>query len=426
VPSTLFVVGLVFAVLTAISLRPPYRPGTIALAAWLPAWLVTELPVHFAVALVGVTATMIATGALAAPIGWAGLTLAGLALAGLTVHVRNALRAAALVDDALITGLGAEALRAGARDPGLPPPRHLGPFDLAMVFPFRPRAVERLRNCEYHRIGRRRLCLDIYRARDPERRRPDAPVFLYVHGGGWVIGHKGQQGRLLAHRLADAGWIVVSINYRLSPWATFPDHLIDVKRAIRWVREHVAEYGGDPGFVVIGGGSAGAHLASLAALTPNITEYQREFPEVDTALQGCVAFYGIYDFADRDRAFRHRAFRNLLLERIVMKRRFADAPEEFDKASPRWRVGDHAPPFMILHGTGDSLAPFAAAQRFRDELRRVTHAPVVWVELPGAQHAFEVFPSLRAAAAVRGVEQFCDAIHATRARDTQSARACQP
>jgi acetyl esterase/lipase len=428
VPATLFVIGLVFAVLVANSHRPLHRPGTLAVAAWFPSWLVTELPAHFAIALVVLAAPPAIGGGLAEPIGWAGLALALLALAGLVVHLRNAVAAARLVEHALDHDLGADALRAGARDPSLPPPRRLTLLDLALVFPFRPRAIERIRNCEYHRLGRRRrLCLDVYRARDPERRRPDAPVFLYVHGGAWVIGNKGQQGRLMAHRLADAGWIVVSINYRPSPWATFPDHIHDVKRAIRWVREHIAEYGGDPRFVVIGGGSAGAHLASLAALTPNALEYQRDFPDVDTSVQGCVAFYGVYDFVDRDAAFRHRAFSNLLLERVVMKRRFADAPEEFEKASPRWRLGEHAPPFLIFHGTRDSLAPFAAAERFRDDLRRVTRAPVVWVELPGAQHAFEVFPSVRAAAAVHGVEQFCGAIHAAwRDAATQSAQRCQP
>jgi acetyl esterase/lipase len=192
------------------------------------------------------------------------------------------------------------------------------------------------------------------------------------------------------------------------------------------VRANAAAHGGDPRFIVIGGGSAGAHLASLAALTPNAVEYQRDFPEVDTTLQGCVAFYGVYDFTDRDRDFPHRAFRDVLLERIVMKRRFADAAEEFEKASPRFRLGDHAPPFMILHGSRDTLAPLAGARRFRDELRAVTHAPLVWAELPGAQHAFEVFPSVRAAAAVIAVERFCATIHAQWiARSTVERDACQ-
>jgi acetyl esterase/lipase len=425
VPVLLFALGLTFAALTAISHFPPQRFGTVALAGWVVGWLVGELPAHHLILQIALVVWTVAGGALEEPIGWAGLGLAALSIAGLVVHLRYALRTEELVADALRVGLGDDHAARAARDPSLPPPRRTTWLDLALIWPFRPRHVERVRNCVYHRAGKRKLCLDVYRAADPARRRPDAPVFLFVHGGAWVIGNKGQQGRLVAHRLAEAGWVVVSINYRLSPWATFPDHLIDVKRAIRWVREHAAEYGGDPGFVVLGGGSAGAHLASLAALTPNVAEYQREFPDVDTSVQGCVAFYGVYDFADRDRAFRHRAFRALLLERIVMKRRFRDAPEEFDKASPRWRLGEHAPPFMILHGTRDSLAPLLGARRFRDELRAVTAAPVVWVELPGAQHAFEIFPSVRAASAIAGVEQFCATIHADWRRATADASSCQ-
>jgi len=411
VPVLLFALGCAFAALTAISHIPPQRPGTFALVGWFFGWLTSELPLHHLILQLVVVGWAVAAGGLAEPIGWLGLGLAGLSMVGLVVHVRNALRTTELIDDALAVGLGPDHAARAARDPSLPPPRRTTVLDLALIMPFKPRGIERVRNCVYHREGRRRLCLDVYRAADPAHRRPGAPVFLYVHGGAWVIGNKAQQGRLTVHRLAEAGWICVSINYRLSPRATFPDHLIDVKRAIRWIRENVAEYGGDPRFVIIGGGSAGAHLASLAALTPNADEYQREFPEVDTSLQGCVAFYGVYDFSDRDRAFRHRAFRNLLLERIVMKRRFADAPEEFDKASPRWRIGGHAPPFMIMHGSHDSLAPLLGARRFRDELQKVTAAPVVWAELPGAQHAFEIFPSIRSAAVVTGVEQFCAAIH---------------
>jgi acetyl esterase/lipase len=419
-PLALVLAGAIFAILTALSHRPPDRPGALAVIAWMPAWLVSELPIHALAVVTASTGTLAVAGGLAEPAGWAGVALAAVAAVGLVRHVQLALRSAELIDDALHLGLGGDHAARAARDPALPPARRLGKLDVALVWPIRPRAVERVRNVCYHRHGRRRMCLDVYRAADPARRRPAAPVFLYVHGGAWVIGNKSQQGRVTVHRLADAGWICVSIDYRLSPGATFPDHICDVKRAIAWVREHIAEHGGDPGFVVIGGGSAGAHLASLAALTPNALEYQRELPDVDTSVQGCVAFYGVYDLSDRDRAFRHAAFRELLLERIVMKRRFVDAPEEFERASPRWRIGGHAPPFMILHGSRDSLAPVVGARRFRDELRAVTAAPVVWVELPGAQHAFELFPSLRSTAVVDGVERFCATIHADWRRRARS------
>jgi acetyl esterase/lipase len=205
--------------------------------------------------------------------------------------------------------------------------------------------------------------------------------------------------------------VCVSINYRLSPRATFPEHLLDVKRAIKWVREHVAEYGGDPSFVILAGGSAGAHLSALSALTPNDDEYQREYLDVDTAVQGCVAYYGVYDFTDRHDHWPHRTFR-LLLERVIMKRKFDEARPEFEKASPIYRVGPHAPPFLLIHGARDNLAPVDEARRFSEALREASQAPVVYAELPGAQHAFELFPSIRTYHVMDAVEYFCEHLYA--------------
>ena len=62
--------------------------------------------------------------------------------------------------------------------------------------------------------------------------------------------------------------MTVTINYRLSPKATWPDHLVDCKRALAWVRDHIADYGGDPSFIAVSGGSAGGHLCAMLALTP--------------------------------------------------------------------------------------------------------------------------------------------------------------
>ena len=94
-----------------------------------------------------------------------------------------------------------------------------------------------------------------------------APVLLQVPGGAWAIGMRRPQAYPLLSHLADRGWVCVSIDYRVSPRNTWPDHIVDVKRALAWVKENIADYGGDPDFVAISGGSAGGHLAALAALT---------------------------------------------------------------------------------------------------------------------------------------------------------------
>lgn len=116
--------------------------------------------------------------------------------------------------------------------------------------------------------GGRENLLDIWRRPDlaPGRR---APVLIQVPGGAWTINGKRPQAYPLMSRMVELGWICVSINYSKSPRCTWPAHIVDVKRAIAWVRENIADYGGDPDFITITGGSAGAHLAALAALSAN-------------------------------------------------------------------------------------------------------------------------------------------------------------
>jgi acetyl esterase/lipase len=218
------------------------------------------------------------------------------------------------------------------------------------------------------------------------------------------------------YELAAHGWVCVAPNYQLSPHVRFPEHLVDVKRVLRWVRQHVAEYGGDPGFVVITGGSAGGHLAALAALTPNDPEYQPGFEQVDTSVTACVPFYAPYDLTRRFAGRGSDGFGGLL-ERMVIGQRLTEAPDVYARASPIERIGPDPPPFMVVHGTADSLVAVEAARAFVAELREVTARPVVFVELPAAQHAFEVFHSVRSDAAVRGVHRFLAAVEARVRRD---------
>ncbi|EUA50325.1 alpha/beta hydrolase fold family protein [Mycobacterium xenopi 3993] len=83
------------------------------------------------------------------------------------------------------------------------------------------------------------------------------------------MGGKRHQAYPLMSHLVELGWVCVAINYRLSPRSTWPDHIVDVKRALAWTKTHIAEYGGDPDWIAITGGSAGGHLSALAALTAN-------------------------------------------------------------------------------------------------------------------------------------------------------------
>jgi acetyl esterase/lipase len=245
--------------------------------------------------------------------------------------------------------------------------------------------------------------LDIWRRPDAQRH-GSAPVLLQIPGGAWATGNKRGQAHPLMSHLTNRGWVCVSINYRLSPSHRWPAHIIDVKQAIAWTKENIANYGGDPSFIAVTGGSAGGHLASLTALTPNMPQFQPGFEDADTALQAAVPFYGVYDFTRRDGALHPMMVP--FLERMVLKSRRDDNPSAFAAASSITYVGAHAPAFFVLHGRNDSFIPVEQARAFVHQLRSATEQPVAYAELPYAQHAFDIFGSPRATHAAVAVERF--------------------
>jgi acetyl esterase/lipase len=307
-----------------------------------------------------------------------------------------------VVERALVEGLApdyrghiAPEIAAGIERP-LPRGRHLVPFLL-----FDPDVLY-IPNLAYAPEHGARGNLDIYAPKAGAR---GAPVLLQIHGGGWVIGHKRQQAMPLMMHLARAGWVCVAANYRLSPKATFPDHLVDLKRALAWVRDNIDEYGGDPSFIAVTGGSAGGHLSALMGLTANDPEYQPGFEEVDTSVQACVPFYGVYDFTDQHARQLHGGVQQFV-ERMVMKCPLETHREAWLRASPIHRIHGDAPPFFVVHGTHDSLTPVEEARLFVELLRATSQQPVCYAEIPGAQHAFEVFHSWRTTHVGRSVERF--------------------
>ncbi|ORV63042.1 alpha/beta hydrolase [Mycobacterium europaeum] len=258
--------------------------------------------------------------------------------------------------------------------------------------------------------GGRDNLLDIWRRHDlaPGRR---APVLIQVPGGAWTVGDKRVQAYTLMSRMAELGWICVSINYCKSPRSTFPAHLIDVKRAIAWVRQNIADYGGDPDFIAITGGSAGGHLASLAALTPNDPAFQPGFESADTTVQAVAPYYGVYDFTDAEH------MHDLMLpflEHFVMKARYADEPERFRAASPVSYVHSGAPPFFVLHGEKDELVPSSQARAFCAALRAAGAATVAHAELANAHHAFDILSTVRSRLAADAVADFLGVVYGRR------------
>jgi acetyl esterase/lipase len=250
--------------------------------------------------------------------------------------------------------------------------------------------------------------LDIWQRPDLDRD-GRAPVLLQVPGGAWMVGSKRQQAYPLMSHLAELGWVCVAINYRLSPRSTWPDHIVDVKRALAWTKEHIAEYGGDPDWIAITGGSAGGHLCALAALTANDPRFQPDFEDADTSVRAAVPFYGVYDFTSTEDSL--HPLMTPTLGKYVFKLSRTEISKALRAASPIAHVSADAPPFFVLHGRNDSLIPVEQARTFTARLHEVSRQPVVYAELPFAQHAFDIFGSARATHAAVAVEQFLAEIY---------------
>jgi len=366
VPPGLIITLAVWAVVTALSLWPIRRPRRIALAVYLITCIVGEIPQVFAVLVVasvlpGLLDDELDTAAIS--LGWAVLAII---LMGLAVLAWRGVRARSAVDR-------------GLRAAGLPATRRGQSAWKVLIqpFPVRPRVVERIVGVPYgdHPLQR----LDLYKRRDGST---NGPVLVYVHGGGYSGGGRHREGRALLHHLAERGWLCVSADYRLRPEVGLDGHLADARRVIGWVREHAAEHGARPDGVVMAGSSAGAHLASMCALTP----------DESTPLAAAICLYGYYGrYYERDA----------------------------DEARPSTPFGldpSRAPAMLIAHGSLDTYTPAALARDLAARLAAASAGPIVHAELPGGQHGFDVLRSWRVQALLDGVDVLADKVLAPDAR----------
>lgn len=232
---------------------------------------------------------------------------------------------------------------------------------LVPVVSWRP-DVRRIRNRRYGpaRYGNR---ADVYVSRRGRASSRPAPVLVYFHA---ALGSKTLGSKALIYRLAAQGWVCVSAGRRQFR-AGRHEQLEDVRAALAWVRDNAPAYGGDPDRIFAAGGSAGANLAATAAMT-------------DSDVAAVIALYGYYGS-------------------------FGAGP---GAASPLAVINRDAPPFLIIHGTLDTLVPHREARAFADRLRATSAQPVVYAELPGTQHSFDVFPSTRFHAVTDAIMRFAE------------------
>ncbi|MDL4771443.1 MULTISPECIES: alpha/beta hydrolase [Thermomonosporaceae] len=396
-PYVLLAVGAL-SLLLALNAHRPVRRLMLLVPSFFAGWLAVELAPHLLAAEIAALGLTAGYGGLHGWTGWTGLVLGAAGAAGTIATIAASRRTVVTL-----------------RESGVP--LDLDPED-APRFPLAPQIVPPLvlvprrgvrvtRNVVFHEEGRLRLKLDVYR---PKAEGSLRPGLMQIHGGAWVIGDKREQGLPLLNHMAVQGWVGFNVNYRLSPRATWPEHLIDLKHFVAWYREHAEEYGADPDFLCVTGGSAGGHLAALVALSANEPRFQPGFEDADTRVRGAVPFYGVYDLVEPG-PWPVPMGATPLMERMVVKRSFHEEPEVFADASPVTYLREDAPPFFVIHGSRDSLIPVAEARRFVHKLRETSSSPVVYAEMKGGQHAFDVFPSYRTARVVEGVERYLTGLH---------------
>lgn len=185
--------------------------------------------------------------------------------------------------------------------------------------------------------GKHFKSLDLYTPTSGKQR----PIVIWVHGGGWKIGDKrGVNNKPLA--FTKQGYLLASVNYRLYPEATYAQQTQDIAQAIRWIREHAKEYGGDPNEIFLMGHSAGAHLDALVSTNP---VYLKAESLSLKAIKGTILLDGAgYDIAERIQTARPTA-KNLYTTI------FGTDKKTWKAASPLTyvRANRSIPPFLILH-----------------------------------------------------------------------------
>jgi acetyl esterase/lipase len=184
--------------------------------------------------------------------------------------------------------------------------------------------------------------LDIYHPHRGPHRGPRStdgerlPVVVFFHGGGWTSDSKDQY-RFVGAALAEKDWLAIVPSYRVYPKVRFPAFVEDAALAVKWVREHASEYGGDPERIFVMGHSSGAHLALMIVLD---RRYLAAIGSSADDIKGVIGLSGPYDF--------------LPFRTVHFKRVFAGTKDLHDTQPIRFARAD-APPALLVHGSADTV-----------------------------------------------------------------------
>ena len=259
----------------------------------------------------------------------------------------------------------------------------------------KPRVV---RDVPFARVDQSELRLDLYL---PEQVTP-LGMIVWVHGGAWRAGSRAS---VDLAGLAERGWALASVDYRLSPVAKFPAQVHDIKAAIRFLRENAAKYGYPRAPFVIAGSSAGAHLAALVGVTNGHPELEGHVGSVraapsaksspsaqpSSAVQAIVSLYGASNLTSiLAQSTPHGLSVRVPALELLLGARPEAAPELARLASPVFHVGASDPPLLLLHGDQDHQMPINQSHELAGAYEKLG-LPVRFVVVHGAGHGGPAF-----------------------------------
>ena len=232
----------------------------------------------------------------------------------------------------------------------------------------------------------------------PDRGDGPFPLIVHVHGGAWRMGDKADVQLRPMLQGVQRGWAVASMNYRLSFEARFPAQLRDMRSALRWLRRNQVALRIDGERIVLWGGSAGAHLAAMTALTAGTAAFDSPGESGRTDVSAVVAWYGPTDFLAMDRYLEESGLGPRdhgepdSPESHLLGANIADVPELVRQANPESWVSPSAPPFLLQHGLADSTVPYQHSVALANALRRAIGPERLQLDLfPNLVHADERF-----------------------------------
>lgn len=220
-----------------------------------------------------------------------------------------------------------------------------------------------------------------------------SPAVVWIHGGGWTGGEKGEaRGTEVCTTLANAGYVAVSINYKLGD-NSWPQSLLDCKNGVRFLRAHAAEYHLDPARIGVAGGSAGGHLSLMVGFTAGKKEFEPDapYPGVSSAVRCIINMYGIADLVTRDQTDAKgepTATRKLMAKSLKAFNVATDYDEILRLASPVLHAAKNSPPVLTFHGRADTTVDFPQSEKLVAVLNSVgaVHEEVF---LDGVGHSFD-------------------------------------